>query len=309
MAAQLQEYRCAACGGVLPLSRREHHERYWCTARAPSPDDELSDDSDGDDDTSLNALDALRQALPGEARARTAMLAPTFHNATRYSFVHAPGLEFVFEQQSVFGDCDTGGALWFSEIVVAEWLARRGPGRGRLLELGCGAAPAAGLAAFAAGWDVVFTDVAAVLPSTRRNIEVNAAACGRPLNDPNALDLLAFDWNGPLPDRVALLAPSFATIVVSDCLFRATYHAPLARTLAALLAAAGPAAPEILVAFQLRDDADLLFFTHALPYFGLRGDRIDIDAHLAGLRWHNVPSHAIRDHLFLYGVVAAAAPR
>ena len=69
MAAQLQEYRCAACGGVLPLSRREHHERYWCTARAPSPDDELSDDSDGDDDTSLNALDALRQALPGEARA------------------------------------------------------------------------------------------------------------------------------------------------------------------------------------------------------------------------------------------------
>ena len=68
----------------------------------------------------------------------------------------------------------------------------------------------------------------------------------------------------------------------------------------------GPAAaPEILVAFQLRDDADLLFFTHALPYFGLRGDRIDIDAHLAGLRWHNVPSHAIRDHLFLYGVVAA----
>ena len=145
----------------------------------------------------------------------------------------------------------------------------------------------------------MFTDVAAVLPSTRRNIEVNAAACGRPLNDPNALDLLAFDWNGPLPDRVALLAPSFATIVVSDCLFRATYHAPLARTLAA--------APEILVAFQLRDDADLLFFTHALPYFGLRGDRIDIDAHLAGLRWHNVPSHAIRDHLFLYGV--AAAPR
>ena len=103
----------------------------------------------------------------------------------------------------------------------------------------------------------------------------------------------------------SLLAPSFAPIVVSDCLFRAPYDAALARALAALLAAAGPAAPEILVAFQLRDDADLLLFTHALPYFGLRGDRIDIDAHLAGLRWHNVPSHAIRDHLFLYGVVAA----
>jgi hypothetical protein len=75
---------------------------------------------------------------------------------------------------------------WFSEIVLAEYLAKRfkasivdpdiaGPTRRKsVLELGCGVAPASGMLAFALGYDVVFTDMSAVLPALRRNFEINA---------------------------------------------------------------------------------------------------------------------------------------
>lgn len=289
MSALSSEYACPECGGVFPVERRENHERYWCNQ---------SDDSDDSD------ADTTKTDAAAAARARSAMLAPTFHHATRLALTHKP-LSFVFEEQSVFGSCDTGGALWFSEVVLAEWLCARqsGVSQKTVLELGCGAAPVAGLAAYALGANVVFTDVDSVLPSARRNIELNAASMrgGAPV-DPRALDLMALDWRSPLPPRITDLAP-FDLIICSDCVFRACYHDPLAQTLAALLVA-GAETTEALVAFQLRDDADLDFFTRALPAVGLQGAPVDIAAHLDTLTWPTslVDAAGLRRHLRLYRI-------
>ena len=102
--------------------------------------------------------------------------------------------------------------------------------------------------------------------------------------------------------RVAALAPTLGTVVCSDCIFRSDAHVPLAKTLAALLHAAGAAAPDVLLSFQRRDDVDLLFFTHVLPYFGLGATRLEIAHHLDSLRWQGVSNQNIRDHIFLYSI-------
>ena len=297
MSALCAEYTCPACGGVLPVERRAHHERYWCGAAS----DAGSSDSEGGGDA--------RPAV--DAAARAAMLAPTFHHATTLALAHRPELRFTFEQQSVWGSCDTGGALWFSEVVLAEWLcAREAPAPTSVLELGCGAAPVAGLAAYAMGARVLFTDVDAVLPQARRNIELNAGAM-RPgaATDARALDLLPLDWRSSLPARVVARAP-FDAVLCSDCLFRRAYHDPLARTLAALVATGTPP-PEVLVAFQLRDDADLDFFRRALPAVGLTGTEVDIAAHLDTLTWPTtlVDAAGLRRHLRLCAVTRAEEAR
>ena len=55
-------------------------------------------------------------------------------------------ISLSFQQQSIFGSINTGGALWHSELVLAEYCAREDFSPcSRVLELGCGVAPCAGL--------------------------------------------------------------------------------------------------------------------------------------------------------------------
>jgi len=156
----------------------------------------------------------------------------------------------------------------------------------RVLELGCGGAPLAGLAAAALGCDCTLSDLPPVAPladaNCRRNLRaLDAARRARgapPLAaDGAGLEVVALDLRAPLPRRVLARAP-FAAVVCSECVWRADLHAPLARTLAALLRAppAGPpprgaeaeaaapfAPPRVAVAFRRRFDDDDLFVTSA----------------------------------------------
>jgi len=70
---------------------------------------------------------------------------------------------------------------------------------------------------------------------------------------------------------------------------------------------AASAGAEVLVAFQLRDDADLDFFRTALPAAGLRGAALDIASHLDTLTWPTtlVDAAGLRRHLRLYAVTPA----
>ena len=183
---------CERCGWELPsLERLANHTRFWCEQRS-----EAASDVDSESECDEASLNLARLAL-----------APRCARATRVKLVHS-ALELELEQQSVWGECDTGGALWFSELVLAEWLARRAktssvaaadddgggvghdddplptrslpplpPTRGQrtVLELGCGAAPVAGMVAFSLGAHVVLSDQSKLLPSARRNLELNHA--------------------------------------------------------------------------------------------------------------------------------------
>ena len=192
-----------------------------------------------------------------------------------------------FELQSVFGDCSTGAALWTAELLLGEWCLRelsrsRGheganklPGRlplssapapapARVLELGCGVAPAAGLACLCAGADVVLSDLAELTSFTERNVRRNYAAVvaarGTEISRTNC-DILVLDWadslpsekeeddaekggegnarsspcfRGPLPPRVVAQGP-FDLIIIADCVFRVSLHDMLAHTISRLL--------------------------------------------------------------------------
>ena len=102
--------------------------------------------------------------------------------------------------------------------------ARPGGGAMRVLELGCGVAPAAGLACVALGCDVVLTDLAKVLPLLEANLRLNApaltaarrAAGAAPLSR-GSCDTLPFAFAAALPPRLAALAP-WDMVLCSDCL-------------------------------------------------------------------------------------------
>jgi hypothetical protein len=301
------EYVCHRCGGVQAVGRRENHERYWCVDSRCSDSGSGSGSESGGDSDRGRTDGGVSDATDLASRLTLAdFTRPAFHSTCSYSVVHLP-LELHFEQQSIFGPADTGGSLWFAELLLAEYLVteigRSPPGRpGTVLELGCGAAPASGMCALALNYDVVFSDLAVILPFAKRNLELNServkalrtgppnsAGSSVPTGKPPSVDFLELDWTEPLPQRVADLSP-FSLVTCSDCLFRTSFHRPLACTLAALLAAArgagagGATQTKILVAFQLRSPEDLLFFDELAPV-GLQAAQVDIKHLLSLMKW------------------------
>lgn len=115
--------------------------------------------------------------------------------------------------------------LWPSARVLADALSARGVGRGRLLELGCGA----GLVAAAAarlGWDVTATDYYEdATHFARWNAWVNS---GR------EIAVATVDWRALPPDL-----GTFDAVVASDVLYERPYGPLVARALRATLARGG----------------------------------------------------------------------
>lgn len=178
----------------MAVARREAHNRYWCSPRVPP--------------CTLSADDTEVPPVLGEH----------FHNIVEVELVGMP-LRLRFEQQSIFGPVGTGGALWQSELLLAEWCINELAGeakrclhqdrctsqplgvgvRPRVLELACGVAPVAGLACIGLGCDVLMTDLARVLRFTEANLRLNhdAVVAARHLAVPGscgAIGVEAAEW-------------------------------------------------------------------------------------------------------------------
>ncbi|MFH1109556.1 MAG: methyltransferase domain-containing protein [Planctomycetota bacterium] len=121
-----------------------------------------------------------------------------------------------------------GFELWPAALMLAEYLYRGEPGRGRrAIELGCGV----GLVSIAAarrGWRVLTTDCD---PVPLQFAEFNAAANTVPsrlrTRDVEAYQLL--DWHNP-PS-----GPRFARVLAADVLYQRCDHTPILNCIEALL--------------------------------------------------------------------------
>ena len=307
---------CAACGGVVSAHRLVNHETYWCSAldahgsesghecssahgeqmqrvrgRAIIGDvrsETYEHESEDAEPTPEPAPELALGRQSGEPTAtRVAGWGSKLQSMATVSLLGLP-LTLRFEQQSVFGETSTGGALWRAELLLAEWCIRELRGSpGWVIELGCGVAPAAGLACAALGCDVVFTDLLKVLPLTEANLRLNVNAVSQARADVSATplsrlscDTVAFEFSATLPPRLDALvqqAPGRpGMILCSDCLVWLSLHDPLALAIRSILESAATAANNSVhttrcaVAYQRRSDDDELFFTQSCPAHGLR---------------------------------------
>ena len=300
-----QSWTCGRCGAAISARRRDVHESTWCPAI---------------ESTSKRVPAAVHIAAPSIGFAT----APAHASTAKVKL--SSGLHLSFQQQSVFGELSTGGAIWRSELVLAEWCATVIPRIAAarelpplVVELGCGVAPAAGLQALALGASVLFTDLSTVLPFTEANLRLNSSAVSA-LRTSNArsevsrscCDTAALCFGSDaLPDRLVSLASAqrgIDVVIVSDCIFRAALHAPLARSLRAVLdcdtrARKGVGAPTCVVAFRLRDDADMRFFDRALPSVGLVAAPLsEVDALTKLVPRRDVGRGGEAEQVFLYSV-------
>ena len=314
---------CAACGDVVSAHRLVNHETYWCSAlpsRGSDSGDECSSAHDEQMQRVREIIAGVRSALePGHecesedaeptpepapepalerqaeepTAARVAGWGSKLQSMATVSLLGLP-VTLRFEQQSVFGETSTGGALWRAELLLAEWCIRELRGSpGWVIELGCGVAPAAGLACAALGCDVVFTDLLKVLPLTEANLRLNANALSQARADASATplsrascDTVAFEFSATLPPRLDALVQQTpgrpGMILCSDCLVWLSLHDPLALAIRSILESAAAAAAaaagnnsvghttRCAVAYQRRSDDDELFFTQSCPAHGLR---------------------------------------
>mmetsp|Transcript_9485 Transcript_9485/g.11790 ORF Transcript_9485/g.11790 Transcript_9485/m.11790 type:complete len:338 (+) Transcript_9485:162-1175(+) len=306
-------YVCSRCNGLISTSRRKNHELYWC--------EELKRESDAVEEESEerslkeSPLDAKWNYKSG---LQMTFSGPLCHSLLTYEFAHID-LKFEIEQQSLFGPLSTGAALWYSEIVMAEFMAANKDIDGfpfrcehvkgtrvdmttnknkTVLELGCGTAPVAGLCALSLGYRVVFSDLQSILPSTRRNVELNAARIfdyrGFGSLCKETVDVLEYDWNKMIPERVSELSP-LSLVICSDCLYRRELHESLAKVLQGLLKkdtlhkSGGSDEKDetvALISFQVRSDnkEEFLFFTESLPRVGLCAESINIKGILSSMK-------------------------
>jgi hypothetical protein len=203
-----QHWRCPACNALIPPSRREAHVDLWCEPTPTSPHPQSATVAVAA--AAAAAAEPTKEVLPRWQQLPSGQSVASWSGTRAQSMLDvrlglgvggggraaggAGPLPLRFEQRSVFDHgSSTAGALWRAELLLAEWCAaevlagtrggaagaRQGSGGGsplRVLELGCGAAPAAGLACVAMGCDVLLTDLAAVLPLVEANLQLNAAA-------------------------------------------------------------------------------------------------------------------------------------
>ncbi|GMI27125.1 hypothetical protein TeGR_g7768 [Tetraparma gracilis] len=261
-------FLCPACGDTVASSRRAQHEELWCSALGDS----------GEEQEHLEAS----SSGPGAAASRLLDLNTRARSVT--SATLSSGLRLSFLEVSVFASgTATGGALWASSLLLAEWALRHAGGGGAVLELGCGACPAAGIAAASRGAPTVMTDRGGVVElaeaNLRRNLAAVEAAAGGPLAR-EVFDTAVFEWGGEIPARVLALGP-LDCVLVGDCIFSERTHALLLDALARLLLGG---ARRAVLAYQRRSQPlEAAFFRLAEERHGLRAELVTDAASLKAL--------------------------
>lgn len=191
----------------------------------------------------------------------------------------------MFEQYCVDGLSDTGGILWLTEQVLAEYVASLAmhldlfprahasnepmnvfdeaefassgsSGKGTVLVLGCGSSPLSGLVACSFGWNVVLTDLGAVVPQAQRNVARNLpalqAACQSALP---SISVRHLPWGDADMLAAALDDREVGPLLVlcSDCVVKRSWHAILLETIALALCCTAPGCGAAFVAWEQRD--------------------------------------------------------
>lgn len=298
-------FLCPACGGLVDESRRRAHESHWCPASAQSSSDE---------ETELKRSEEVKE-----------LLSPIYCREVAVALALNPRHPFSFQQVSPDidikeSDHDTGGQVWRSEMVLADYLLHLGTAghepRGPVVALGCGSGPLSGYAAASLGLDVLLTDLPETLPlaatNTRHNdaaIDALATAVGDALGrapQRGRLDFTALPFGAVPPPVREWLGPTTPGLVLcSDCLWGPQRHRALAATLAELLATG-----QALIAYQRRG-REAPFFESCLAHYGLTSERLDIsrvlDASLAPLQSAHHRSFNPSDCFFVHRVWKATA--
>ena len=295
-------FECSICGEIISVARKDQHEKYWCRETAIiniSPDEKVKgllpdEDEEQNEDDEKQPIRNIRIApiavqVQAQAQARDLQdLNTQVHKITTIEFKSIipagsnQNLEFSFEFEeiSVFAsNTSTGGALWKSELLLAEWILRELSGTIStpitedqpvvVVELGCGACPAAGMVAAAMGAITIMTDRTEVVKlaevNIRRNIHTISKIATRknntgkklqqqqqqqtttiplPPSSPkplvkllgrNSIDTAVYEWGDAttIPDRISSLA-AIDVILIGDCIFSNTTHKKLLQSIARL---------------------------------------------------------------------------
>jgi len=284
----------------VPTARRKAHDEKWCPCRAGTHGlAEASDDSEEDD-----LISAEVRALLSPQWEASIHVELSFSPDSPLRVAQLPKLDVenpdpaaVAASHAAYNRHEehaTGGQLWWSELVLAEYLALTccSPQGGRVaVALGCGTAPVSAFTAAALGFDVLCTDLPEVVPLTQQTALANADAISAARTalalEPKPsgkLDFLPLPFGENLSEEVrswlcrareaaAPREPKQCQVLVlcSDCIWQAHRHRPLAVTLAELLRLAGS---EALVAYQLRGGAELRFF-EVIAHYNLKSARLD----------------------------------
>lgn len=227
-----------------------------------------------------------------------------------------PNLALTFEQSDIRGPAGTGGALWYTDRVMAEYVANTNnsedcgqghqqdtgivPSKRTVLVLGCGGVPLSGLTALSRGWDVILTDLELLLPQIQRNVERNAENIHSALDtDPSNLPHISVQelqfgdeeaLTGALKNRNRKVEKDRLVILCSECIWDHKLHMPLLSTIGAALQSDGVAdqsfAPFALVAFLMRDSRiEAKFLKLARDQFFFDVQSIDLRSTLANIDW------------------------
>lgn len=243
----MSSYTCSSCGEIVATSRQAQHEEFWCSS---IPDDVEVEAHQPNQHGLANTLQDLNQSL---------------HKITNIEL--SSGLKLSFEEISVWSSgTSTGGALWKSELLLAEWVIRRSLSPSDIvLELGCGACPAAGMTASAMGCTAIMSDVANVVSLAETNLKRNALNVTKARNSQinrNNYDTLIFDWGSDkIPARLSSLSTPISVILIGDCIFNDSTHVILLKTITQLNATFVSA--KIILAFQRRGTVEADFFALA----------------------------------------------
>jgi hypothetical protein len=186
----------------------------------------------------------------------------------------------------------TGASLWSAEVLMAELTATMFSDFGgqegvrpKVIELGCGSSPLAGLVASSLGFDVVLTDMPVVLRGAMQNVSHNYGTVEKHAEKTRGLGRLeacTLWWGEELSGAAQAFAP-FNIVLCADCLYKGELYDPLASTLAQLLAPSveGTSPSQALFVYQRRQNEtdERSFFTHTLPKYGLdwRDGLVDLD--------------------------------
>lgn len=283
-------YICPACGGLVQEARRQVHTERWCPSLA-------GDDSDSDaiEDRPI-PLEVLALLSPQYA----AEITPELSFAPGAALHVAQSNQDLYDEGSRHSDHATAGQLWWSEMVLAEYLALRarrpadGPsGVGKkavAVALGCGSAPVSAYVAAMLGWDTLCTDLPEVLPMTQQNSLTNHRArqaahqAIAPGCMAGCLDFLPLTFGEPLPKATSEWLEAHGgirLILCSDCIWEAHRHRPLADTLTQLLS---PSGSEALIAYQMREGDELQFFS-IVEHFNLQSERMDVTEAIRRVRF------------------------
>jgi len=111
---------------------------------------------------------------------------------------------------------ELGSSLWQATGPLISALAQRDLGGARVLELGAGVGTAGIAAALLGAARVVLADKPEVVPHTRRNVDVNAAALAACAAPAPAVECAALSWG-----EDAVQGP-FELVIASDCCYERT---------------------------------------------------------------------------------------